>query len=81
MADYTLQKSLIFAAENLTPSDFTAFKARYKDQMGGIKQPDLVVYLHTSLEALQRQIKKEAVLMNKKSQPTTCNKLKRATEL
>ena len=58
VADYTLQKSLIFAAENLTPSDFTAFKARYKDQMGGIKQPDLVVYLHTSLEALQRQIKK-----------------------
>jgi len=58
VADYTLQKSLIFAAENLTPSDFTAFKARYKDQMGGIKQPDLVVYLHTSLAALQRQIKK-----------------------
>ena len=80
VADYTLQKSLIFAAQNLAPSDFTAYKAQYDEFYKTYKQPDLVVYLHTHLEVLQKQIRKRGRPYEQQIQTTYLKKIEAAYE-
>jgi deoxyguanosine kinase len=58
IADYSLEKSLIFAQLNLNEKDFYAFQTRFKTCYQQLRKPDLVVYLHTDLPQLQQQIKK-----------------------
>ena len=57
ISDFTLQKSLIFAAQNLTETDYQAYHKRFAQKLARQKLPDLVVYLHTDIDTLQRQIK------------------------
>jgi deoxyadenosine/deoxycytidine kinase len=58
IADYSLEKSLIFAQLNLNEKDFYAFQTRFKTCYQQLRKPDLVVYLHADLPQLQQQIKK-----------------------
>ncbi len=58
VSDYTLQKSLIFARQNLNDTNFKAYKTRFEEAYPSQKLPDLMVYLYTDMNTLQAQIKK-----------------------
>jgi len=58
VSDYNIQKSLLFASQNLSKSDFLIYEKRFKKSKSILKKPDLMVYLHTDIESLQAQIKK-----------------------
>jgi deoxyguanosine kinase len=57
VSDYCLDKCLLFAQANLTKTDFVTYKKLYNRISTIIKNPDLVVVLHTSVEALMSNIK------------------------
>ncbi|MDA9572247.1 deoxynucleoside kinase [Flavobacteriaceae bacterium] len=58
VSDYTIQKSLIFARQNLNDTNFKAYKTRFEEAYPSQKLPDLMVYLYTDMNTLQAQIKK-----------------------
>ena len=58
VSDYNIKKSLLFASQNLSKSDFLIYEKRFKKSKSILKKPDLMVYLHTDIESLQAQIKK-----------------------
>ena len=58
VSDYNIQKSLLFASQNLSKSDFLIYEKRFKKSKSILKKPDLMVYLHTDIKSLQVQIKK-----------------------
>ncbi len=57
VSDYSLDKCLLFAKANLTKVDFATYKKLYSSISTTIKKPDLIVVLHTSVEALMGNIK------------------------
>jgi deoxyadenosine/deoxycytidine kinase len=60
VSDYTLNKSLVFAKQNLEKTDFKTYQSVFKRSILDQKQPDLLVYLHAEIPHLQTQIKKRA---------------------
>jgi deoxyguanosine kinase len=58
VSDYNIQKSLLFANQNLLASEFKVYKNRFDGFCQQLKLPDLMVYLHTDVDVLQAQIKK-----------------------
>ena len=56
ISDYNIQKSLIFARQNLNDLDFNVFKEHFDQLYSRHKLPDLMVYLHTDIKTLQAQI-------------------------
>ena len=58
ISDYNIQKSLIFARQNLNDKDFNVYKKQFDMSYTSQNLPDLMVYLHTDIKTLQTQIKK-----------------------
>ncbi len=58
ISDYCLDKCLLFTKANLNKEDFTTYKKLFDRISTTIKKPDLVVVLHTSVDPLQRNIRK-----------------------
>ena len=49
IADYTLDKSLLFARQNLVATDFDTYRASYLQGIQKQPQPDLVLFLHQTV--------------------------------
>jgi len=58
IADFSLEKSLLFARQNLSARDFDAYKKQYLKVNEGLPQPDLVLFLLQSVPQLQKNIEK-----------------------
>ena len=58
LADFSLEKSLLFAQQNLSSADFTAYKKEYLEASANLPQPDLVLFLAQSIPQLQKNIQK-----------------------
>lgn len=58
IADFSLEKSLLFAQQNLSARDFDAYKKQYLKVSEGLAQPDLVLFLTQSVPQLQKNIEK-----------------------
>ncbi len=58
IADYIFVKTLLFARNTLPPEEFRLFSRLFKVMDAGFPNPDLIVYLHRPVEALQTNIAK-----------------------
>ena len=58
LADFSLEKSLLFAQQNLSAVDFTTYKKEYIEASANLPQPDLVIFLTQSIPQLQKNIQK-----------------------
>jgi len=58
ISDYNIQKSLIFARQNLNDKDFNEYKIYFDQFYASQNLPDLMVYLHTDIKILQTRIRK-----------------------
>ena len=58
IADFSLEKSLLFAQQNLSARDFDAYKKQYLKVSEGLPQPDLVLFLTQCVPQLQKNIEK-----------------------
>ncbi len=58
IADYIFVKTLLFARNTLPPEEFRLFSRLFKVMDAGFPNPDLIVYLHRPVEALQANIAK-----------------------
>ena len=58
IADFSLEKSLLFAQQNLSEVDFTTYKKEYINASTKLPQPDLVLFLAQSIPQLQKNIQK-----------------------
>ena len=58
ISDYLVSKSLIFARKTLQSDEYNLYKKLFEIIHQSIPKPDLFVFLHVSIENLQRNIKK-----------------------
>lgn len=58
MADYSFDKSLIFASQTLESSLFDSFQHTFTAAQKSIPTPDLILYLDTPVEQLHQQIRR-----------------------
>jgi deoxyadenosine/deoxycytidine kinase len=58
IADYFIDKSLIFSNTNLKNDEFNLYKKLFFIMKNSLPQPDLIIYLHQSIENLQKNIAK-----------------------
>jgi deoxyguanosine kinase len=58
VADYSIYKSLWFAKITLPQNEFQLFKKYFKTLKAEIPEPDLVIYIDTSIENMKGNIKK-----------------------
>ncbi|MES2678316.1 MAG: 2-amino-4-hydroxy-6-hydroxymethyldihydropteridine diphosphokinase [Bacteroidota bacterium] len=58
VSDYSIFKSLWFAKVNLPEKEFRIFKKHFKTLAALLPQPDLIVYLDTSIENVEKNIRK-----------------------
>lgn len=58
IADYFISKSLIFAKANLKGDELDLFMSMFKLMETNLPKPDLMIYLHTEVDQLQKNIKK-----------------------
>ena len=56
VADYSFLKTLIFAKNNLGAEEFELFKTFYNILNAKLPNPDLIIYLHTETNYLERNI-------------------------
>ena len=56
ISDYTFLKTLIFAKINLNEEEYALFKNFYTILNQKLRKPDLVVYLHTEIDYLKKNI-------------------------
>ncbi|MCM3390480.1 deoxynucleoside kinase [Ureibacillus chungkukjangi] len=56
VADYHIFKNLIFAKRTLKPSEYEKYEAIYKILTADMPRPNMVVYLHASLDTLMDRI-------------------------
>ncbi|MDQ3141891.1 MAG: deoxynucleoside kinase [Bacteroidota bacterium] len=56
LADYSLIKSMLFARNNLIPEEYKLFQKIFQTLSANIPKPDLIVYLHRSVEKIQEHI-------------------------
>lgn len=56
VADYLFIKTLLFARNSLTEQEFRLFNRIYRVMDSGFRRPDLIVYLHRPVAALQANI-------------------------
>jgi deoxyguanosine kinase len=60
VADFTLQKDLLFAQMNLPREDLALYRSYYDLFEPAAVRPDLIVYLQAGLKTLQQRIKRRA---------------------
>ena len=58
ISDYLFTKCLLFAKVNLSEDEFRLYQKLFEIINPQIVQPDIVIYLHTSVKKLQENIKK-----------------------
>ncbi len=56
VADYHIFKNLIFAKRTLKPSEYEKYEAIYNILTADMPRPNMVVYLHASLDTLMNRI-------------------------
>ncbi|MER1987970.1 MAG: deoxynucleoside kinase [Solibacillus sp.] len=56
VADYHIFKNLIFAKRTLKPSEYEKYEAIYKILTADMPKPNMVVYLHASVDTLMKRI-------------------------
>ena len=56
VADYHIFKNLIFAKRTLQPSEYEKYEAIYKILTADMPKPNMVVYLHASVDTLMKRI-------------------------
>jgi len=57
VADYSFFKSKLFAQNNLKEDELNLFNRLYSIMFSTVKKPELLVYIHSSVERLQKNIK------------------------
>jgi deoxyguanosine kinase len=57
VADYHIFKNLIFAKRTLSPSEYEKYEAIYDILTSDMPRPNMVIYLHASLDTLMNRIK------------------------
>lgn len=57
IADYFIEKSLLFAKANLNENEYALFNRIYGAMFNQITKPDLLVYLHVEVNELLKNIK------------------------
>jgi deoxyadenosine/deoxycytidine kinase len=58
VSDYFIDKSLIFARKTLQPDEYNLYSKLFEIIIYTLPRPDLIVFLFTSIEQLQQNIKK-----------------------
>lgn len=58
IADYCIEKSLLFAEQNLSQKDFTHYRSNFHEKVTSLPQPEVVFFLVQSIDHLQSNIKK-----------------------
>ena len=56
VADYHIFKNLIFAKRTLQPAEYEKYEAIYKILTADMPKPNMVIYLHASVETLMQRI-------------------------
>ena len=56
VADYHIFKNLIFAKRTLKPSEYEKYESIYKILTADMPKPNMVIYLHASLDTLMKRI-------------------------
>ena len=56
ISDYLIDKSLVFAKNNLTTEEFALFRRIFQQMTVSLPQPDLILLLHSSVDQLQHNI-------------------------
>ena len=56
IADYSFFKSKLFAQNNLKEDEYILFNKLYNIMFSSIKHPELLIYLHSNIERLQKNI-------------------------
>lgn len=56
VADYHIFKNLIFAKRTLKPSEYDKYESIYKILTADMPKPNMVIYLHASLDTLMKRI-------------------------
>lgn len=56
VADYHIFKNLIFAKRTLKPAEYEKYEAIYKILTADMPKPNMVIYLHASLDTLMQRI-------------------------
>ncbi len=57
VADYSIGKSLVFASVTLPPDEHALFRDLYTIMYAGLPKPELLVYLHLSMDLVQDRIR------------------------
>jgi len=58
VADYSIYKCLWFAKVNLSKKDFLFFEKNFNAILSSLPKPDLIIYITTDIENLQKNIQK-----------------------
>ena len=58
IADFSLEKSLLFAQQNLSLTDFITYEKDYLETSQNLPQPELVLFIEQSIPQLQKNIAK-----------------------
>ncbi|MDX2173784.1 MAG: deoxynucleoside kinase [Bacteroidota bacterium] len=58
VADYSIYKCLWFAKVNLNKKDFLFFEKHFNAILSSLPKPDLIIYITTDIENLQKNIRK-----------------------
>lgn len=69
VADFSIHKSLVFAKQNLTPTDFNAFSKWYAAQVNALPIPQLILYLDTPVDYCLRRIEQRGRTYEKNISP------------
>lgn len=56
VADYHIFKNLIFAKRTLKPSEYEKYVAIYNILTADMPRPNMIIYLHASLDTLMKRI-------------------------
>ncbi len=56
VADYHILKNLIFAKRTLKPSEYEKYEAIYKILTADMPRPNMIIYLHASIDTLMNRI-------------------------
>lgn len=80
ISDFHFDKCLCFAKTNLEPVDYQFFKKHFKPLRKTLPTPDLVVYLDTSTELLEKNIHKRGRDIEKSLKQTYLRRLKKTLD-
>lgn len=69
VADYHIFKNLIFAHRTLNPNEFQKYFQIYQILTNDMPKPNVIIYLHASLETLLKRIKMRGREIEKKISP------------